>query len=70
VRLLLRQFFVTKALRFFRSALGKLNIICKIEDSMNGSNGSSQWRDVTPQNAALTTKLETWLYEQIEPEIK
>jgi NlpB/DapX lipoprotein len=48
----------------------KLNIICKVEDSMNGSNGSSQWRDVTPQNLALTTKLETWLYEQIEPEIK
>jgi len=26
--------------------------------------------DVTPQNTALATKLETWLYEQIEPEFK
>jgi hypothetical protein len=47
----------------------KLNIICKVEDSLSGQAGSSQWRDVTPQNAALTTKLETWLYEQIESEI-
>jgi hypothetical protein len=36
----------------------------------NPGEGNSQWRDVTPQNAALTTKLETWLYEQIKPEIK
>jgi hypothetical protein len=48
----------------------KLNIICKVEDSMSGSSGSTQCRDVTPQNTTLTTKLETWLYEQIEPEIK
>jgi hypothetical protein len=44
----------------------KLNIICKIESSINGSNGSSQWRDVTPQNGKLCTSLETWLYEQVE----
>ena len=48
----------------------KLNIICKIEDSMNNGHESTQWRDVTPQNAALATKLETWLYEQIEDELK
>jgi hypothetical protein len=48
----------------------KLNIICRVEDSLSGNSGSSQWRDVTPQNGALTMKLETWLYEQIEPEIK
>lgn len=48
----------------------RMNIICKIEDSMNGSGGSSQWGDVTPQNAALAGKLETWLYEQIEQQIK
>ena len=48
----------------------RMNIICKVEDSMNGSAGSSQWRDVTPENTALATKLETWLYEQIEQEIK
>ena len=48
----------------------KLNVICKVESSMNGSAGASQWSDVTPQNTVLATKLETWLYEQIEPEIK
>ena len=48
----------------------KLSIICKIEDSMNNGHESTQWRDVTPQNVALATKLETWLYEQIEDELK
>jgi hypothetical protein len=48
----------------------KMNVICKVESSMNGSAGASQWRDVTPQNVELATKLETWLYEQIEAEIK
>jgi hypothetical protein len=48
----------------------RVNVICKVESSINGENGSSQWRDVTPQNAALAAKLETWLYERIEQEIK
>jgi hypothetical protein len=48
----------------------KLNVICKVESSMNGSAGASQWSDVTPQNTVLATKLETWLYEQIEAEFK
>jgi hypothetical protein len=30
---------------------------------------STQWSDVTPQNTALETKLETWLYEQLEGEL-
>jgi len=47
----------------------RMNVVCKVESSMSGSAGS-QWRDVTPSNAALTTKLETWLYEQIEQDIK
>jgi hypothetical protein len=47
-----------------------MSVICKVESSMNGRAGASQWRDVTPQNTALATKLETWLYEQIESEIK
>jgi hypothetical protein len=47
----------------------RMNVICKVESSMSG-NAGSQWRDVTPQNAALAAKLETWLYEQIEQEIK
>jgi hypothetical protein len=33
---------------------------------MSNGHGSSQWNDVTSQNAALADKLETWLYEQIE----
>jgi hypothetical protein len=44
----------------------KLNILCKIDSTMTGSAGSSQWHDVTGQNAALAKKLETWLYEEIE----
>ena len=48
----------------------KVNVICRIEDSMNNGQSSSQWRDVTPQNTALETKLETWLYEQVEDELK
>lgn len=48
----------------------RVNIVCKVESSINGNGGSSQWRDVTPENAALATKLETWLYEQIEQELK
>jgi hypothetical protein len=48
----------------------KMHVICKVESTMNGSAGSSQWSDVTPQNTVLASKLETWLYEQIEPEFK
>jgi hypothetical protein len=48
----------------------KLNIICTIEDSMNDGKSSTQWRDVTPQNMALATKLEAWLYEEVESELK
>lgn len=48
----------------------KMNIICKIESSMYNGQGSSQWRDVTPSDTALATKLETWLYEQIEDGLK
>jgi len=48
----------------------RLNVICTIEDSMSSAHSASQWRDVTSQNAALASKLETWLYEQIEDELK
>jgi hypothetical protein len=48
----------------------KLNVICTIEDSLNDGRSSTQWRDVTPQNMALATRLETWLYEEIEDELK
>ncbi|MBA4148844.1 MAG: outer membrane protein assembly factor BamC [Verrucomicrobia bacterium] len=44
----------------------KLNIFCKIESTMKGSSGSSQWTDVTSQNAEQARKLEAWLYEEIE----
>jgi hypothetical protein len=47
----------------------RLNVICTIEDSMNSTHSTSQWRDVTSQNTALENKLETWLYEQIESEL-
>ena len=48
----------------------RLNIMCTIEDSMSNTHNTSQWRDVTSQNAALENKLETWLYEQIENALK
>jgi len=48
----------------------RVNVICKVESSINGENGASPYRDVTPQNTKLATKLETWLYEQIEKEIQ
>jgi hypothetical protein len=48
----------------------KMNVICKVESSISSGQGSSQWRDVTPSNAALANKLETWLYEQIEDGLK
>jgi hypothetical protein len=48
----------------------RMNVICKVESSINGQHGADPYRDVTPQNAVLTGKLESWLYEQIETEIK
>jgi uncharacterized lipoprotein len=48
----------------------KVKVICKIEDTMNNGHGSTQWNDATSQNAALEDKLETWLYEQLEDELK
>jgi len=48
----------------------KLNIFCKIEDTVSNGQGSTQWHDVTSQNADRAKKLETWLYEQIEKEIQ
>jgi NlpB/DapX lipoprotein len=44
----------------------RLNVFCHIEDTINNGHGSSQWNDVTPQNAKLENQLETWLYEQID----
>jgi hypothetical protein len=48
----------------------KLNVICTIEDSMSSAHSTSQWRDVTNQNSTLENKLETWLYEQVEHQLK
>ncbi len=48
----------------------RLNVICTIEDSMSSAHSMSQWRDVTSQNAELENRLETWLYEQVEDELK
>src|SRR5579859_4290858 len=48
----------------------RVNVICKVESSINGEHGADPYRDVTPQNTALATKLETWLYEQIEAGMK
>jgi hypothetical protein len=44
----------------------RINIIAKLESSINSGNGSSQWNDVTGQNPANIAQLETWLFEQIE----
>jgi len=48
----------------------RLSIICTIEDSMSSTQNTSQWRDVTTQNAAVASKLEVWLYEQVENALK
>lgn len=47
----------------------KLTIICKVESTMKGESGASQWTDVSGQNGELVRKLEVWLYEQIEKEL-
>jgi hypothetical protein len=44
----------------------KLNIVSKIESTVQGSGATSQWTDVSGQNTALAAKLEAWLYEEIE----
>ena len=48
----------------------KLDIFCTIEDSMSNSRTTGQWHDATSQNTTLESKLEGWLYEQIETELK
>jgi hypothetical protein len=52
------------------NGIERVNVICKVESSINGEHGADPYRDVTPQNTALATKMETWLYEQIEKEIQ
>jgi len=44
----------------------KLNIICKVESTINSGQGSSQWSDVSGQNTKLVKQMKDWLYEQIE----
>ena len=48
----------------------RLSIICTIEDSMSSARSTSQWRNVTNQNTALENRIEVWLYEQIERQLK
>jgi hypothetical protein len=48
----------------------KVNVVCRIEDSIYNGKDSTQWSDVTPQNTTLETRLETWLYEQVEDALK
>jgi hypothetical protein len=47
----------------------KLNILCKVESTINSGRGSSQWSDVSGQNTKLVKQLEDWLYEQIEKDL-
>jgi uncharacterized lipoprotein len=47
----------------------KVNVVCRIEDSLFNGKDSTQWSDVTQQNVPLENKLETWLYEQLEDEL-
>jgi hypothetical protein len=47
----------------------KLNIICKVESTINSGHGSSQWSDVSGQNTKLVKQMEDWLYEQIEKDL-
>lgn len=37
---------------------------------MSGGHDTSQWHDATSQNPALVNRLESWLYEQVEDELK
>lgn len=52
----------TVALEKINAAQTRLTIICKLE-SMSEKVG---WHDISKDNGALVTKLETWLYEKIE----
>jgi len=47
----------------------RLVVLCKVESTMKGGSGASQWTDVSGQNTELVRNLETWLYEQIEKEL-
>jgi hypothetical protein len=44
----------------------KLLIIGKLEQTLHGGQSATPYRDITPQNQAIVTNLENWLYEQIE----
>jgi hypothetical protein len=44
----------------------RVNIVSRVESTMSGRSGSSQWNDVTVQNVKIADELEGWLYEQIE----
>jgi len=44
----------------------KLLIIGKLEQTLHGGQTATPYRDITPQNQAIVTNLENWLYEQIE----
>jgi len=47
----------------------KLNITAKCESTSSSENLSTQWHDVSSQNAKSLKQFETWLYEQIEKEL-
>jgi NlpB/DapX lipoprotein len=47
----------------------KVNVLATIESTISNGHGSTQWKDVTPQNTERATKLENWLYQQIEDEL-
>jgi hypothetical protein len=44
----------------------KLLIIGKLEQTLHGGQSATPYRDITPQNQAIVTNLENWLYEQID----
>jgi hypothetical protein len=44
----------------------KLLIIGKLEQTLHGGQTATPYRDITPQNQAIVTNLENWLFEQIE----
>jgi hypothetical protein len=48
----------------------RLAIVSRIESTMKGGSGASQWTDVSSQNTKLTASLEDWLFEEIEKELQ
>lgn len=46
----------------------KVSVISKLESSLDGGQGGTQWHDVGSANAAILKSLETWLYEEVEKE--